>query len=679
LENFNQVILLDFPTVEHGGTGTSSIAGLKDALDYTISGLDDVAVGFPNALLAEQILVWNGTAWINEYNDRITLRVRNNNEVAMSKGDVVAVESAQNANLINVILADASQTSAMPAIGILEQDLAVGEEGIAITFGKVQGVNTSGLAEGEIVYVSPTTPGGVTDIRPTHDHYFVQNIGIVMRTNTNNGVIKVTGVGRSNDIPNANITTASGDADYIYIDDGGVFKKITPTNLGVGSGGGGVTDHSGLSGLTVGNDHPQYLLSSTYSDVSGFFPSITRTPASNSNFSSLSQWTEGSGAIGTDWTYLTNNSTDAENIREYRPDPFNGSSICWVAIDSDTTNQSEGGPISDFVAIDASYDYRYSVWLKQAPSNGSSTVGSIYWGPRNYNAAFPENGLTQLDGSTLTTNHYFVVNDRLGVPSEIDGTYNDWYLFTGHIQASSTPVPSSNRSDSGVYNLSGVKVNDSYNGDVMFSSTCSSIAMRVMHWNNTAGTNDELLVWDPRIDKLDGNEPSIKDLLKLFHNRVPEVVPSVTEGGLSVTGLLPCPHPQPFWYGQTTADSTASRSYDWGSTATETEVVCDDHFNWDSANSRLYVSSTGVYEVDVMFMIDGGSDFTAEVIVNVDGTGKNTTTHDYVSANSPSEYSGRWVGKIEAGSYITATFRDAAVVVSTSHEAGSTMIVKRLA
>jgi hypothetical protein len=169
----------------------------------------------------------------------------------MSKGDVVAVESAQNANLINVILADASQTSAMPAIGILEQDLAVGEEGIAITFGKVQGVNTSGLAEGEIVYVSPTTPGGVTDIRPTHDHYFVQNIGIVMRTNTNNGVIKVTGVGRSNDIPNANITTASGDADYIYIDDGGVFKKITPTNLGVGSGGGGSASLSGLTDTNI--------------------------------------------------------------------------------------------------------------------------------------------------------------------------------------------------------------------------------------------------------------------------------------------------------------------------------------------------------------------------------------------------------------------------------------------
>ena len=34
-------------------------------------------------------------------------------------------------------------------------------------------------------------------------------------------------------------TTSSGDADFVLIDDGGVMKKITPTDLGVGGGGGG--------------------------------------------------------------------------------------------------------------------------------------------------------------------------------------------------------------------------------------------------------------------------------------------------------------------------------------------------------------------------------------------------------------------------------------------------------
>ena len=31
-------------------------------------------------------------------------------------------------------------------------------------------------------------------------------------------------------------TTSSGDADFVLIDDGGTMKKITPSNLGIGSG-----------------------------------------------------------------------------------------------------------------------------------------------------------------------------------------------------------------------------------------------------------------------------------------------------------------------------------------------------------------------------------------------------------------------------------------------------------
>jgi hypothetical protein len=53
--------------------------------------------------------------------------------------------------------------------------------------------------------------------------------------------MKVAAIGRTNDIPNGVITTNSADADYVYIDDGGVFKKITPANLGIGGGGGSGT------------------------------------------------------------------------------------------------------------------------------------------------------------------------------------------------------------------------------------------------------------------------------------------------------------------------------------------------------------------------------------------------------------------------------------------------------
>ena len=247
--------------VVHGGTGVSSIAGLKAALDYNLSGLDDVAVGFPDALAANQILVWNGTAWINEYNDKTEMRVRNGTASAMSKGDVIAIQDAHNQNLVNVILADASQTSAMPALGVLEQDLAAGEEGIAITFGKVQGVVTTGFTEGATAYVSPTTPGGIVDSRPTADNHLVQNIGIVMRAHASNGAIKVTGIGRANDIPNdvsSNIASnTSAIENSAQLSDVSVELSSLVSSI----------HHGDLSGLGD-NDHPQYVLSSTNSALS---------------------------------------------------------------------------------------------------------------------------------------------------------------------------------------------------------------------------------------------------------------------------------------------------------------------------------------------------------------------------------------------------------------------------
>jgi hypothetical protein len=298
----------------------------------------------------------------------------------------------------------------MPALGILEQDLAAGEEGIAITFGKVQGVVTTGFTEGATAYVSPTTPGGIVDSRPTADNHLVQNIGIVMRAHPSNGAIKVTGIGRANDIPNdvsSNIASnTSAIENSAQLSDVSVELSSLVSSI----------HHGDLSGLGD-NDHPQYVLSS---------------------------------------------------------------------------------------------------------------------------------------------------------------------------------------------------------------------------------------------------------------------VPTMTEGGASVTGVGACPHPQPFWYGETVTSATAARSYLWGDSTTSTiETVCDDHFQWDSAG-KLYVSSTGVYEVDCMFVVYAASDHEMETSIEVDGVTQNATQKNHFH-NYKNEYHIRWVGKISAGSYISARNKDVAVVISSRNLPGSTMIVKRLA
>ena len=136
----------------------------------------------------------------------VILRVKNSTGSPMSKGQVVceAVSATPpNGNLIEVALADNNGTNTMPALGILNEDLdAAGgnnDEGDAIMFGKVSGIDTSAFSVGDEVFVDDT-PGGLTTTKPTGVKY-IQKVGVVIRDDDSNGTIEVFGAGRVNDVP----------------------------------------------------------------------------------------------------------------------------------------------------------------------------------------------------------------------------------------------------------------------------------------------------------------------------------------------------------------------------------------------------------------------------------------------------------------------------------------------
>lgn len=137
----------------------------------------------------------------------VILRVKNSTASAMSKGQVVceAVSATPpNGNLIEVALADNNGTNTMPALGILNEDLdaagGANDEGNAIMFGKVSGIDTSAFSVGDEVFVDDT-PGGLTTTKPTGVKY-IQKVGVVIRDDASSGTIEVFGAGRTNDVPN---------------------------------------------------------------------------------------------------------------------------------------------------------------------------------------------------------------------------------------------------------------------------------------------------------------------------------------------------------------------------------------------------------------------------------------------------------------------------------------------
>lgn len=233
----------DVLAVNGAGNGIewSSTGGTNIELDE----LSDVTITSPTEL---QVLIYNGSEWVNGWPEVKMIQIRNDEGSTIPAGaPLYSRGEIGGSNRILVGIADANDSAKMPCIGIAYEEMNTTTT--KDNYGVVSGVyNTnltgfSGLSDGDIVYVknwtgTPTSASDVlTTTRPTDGSEEVQNVGIILKTNGTiiQGLL-VSAIGRSNDIPNATITTNSADADYVYIDDGNVWKKITPANLGIGAG-----------------------------------------------------------------------------------------------------------------------------------------------------------------------------------------------------------------------------------------------------------------------------------------------------------------------------------------------------------------------------------------------------------------------------------------------------------
>ena len=214
---------------------TAFITNLTSNVVMNINQLNNVTITTGN-LVDQQVLRYDAGSgdWVNGNTDRNFIRVFNGTGSAIAKGKAIYIYDSHNNNVSNVALAQSNDPSTMPSVGITLNQIANGAEDYAVSYGKVQGVNTTGFQEGETVYVSNTVPGGISNVKPystINSVDQIQNIGICVKAATN-GVVFVTGVGRSNDIPNANVVTSNGDLNYVYVNEtNNDMLKIAPTNL----------------------------------------------------------------------------------------------------------------------------------------------------------------------------------------------------------------------------------------------------------------------------------------------------------------------------------------------------------------------------------------------------------------------------------------------------------------
>ena len=206
-------------------------------------------------------------------------------------------------------------------------------------------------------------------------------------------------------------------------------------------------------------------------------------------------WATGTGGQS---GYGGNGSSSEQNRVLVTDDPWGRNSVTWRTT-PDATSGADGGWNSSYYPIDNNSTYRYSVWVRRYTAG---TGGTFYMG---MNPAPIRN-----DNNASQGNPYFTY------PSIASLTQNQWYLVVSHVFPH-TYTAGLRHPDSGWYE-NGVKISDKSYGNIggqdsRWASSTTSAMHRSYHYYTT-NVNSGIELAYPRVDKIDGKEPSIKELIE---------------------------------------------------------------------------------------------------------------------------------------------------------------------
>jgi hypothetical protein len=115
--------------------------------------------------------------------------IRNNTGASIAKGSVVFVTGATG-SVPTIGLSKADSINTLPALGILFETTGNNSFGRVMLIGNIENINLSAYNTGDLLYVSPTVAGGLTNIKPTYPNY-AQSMGVVLNNGVGNGVLQV--------------------------------------------------------------------------------------------------------------------------------------------------------------------------------------------------------------------------------------------------------------------------------------------------------------------------------------------------------------------------------------------------------------------------------------------------------------------------------------------------------
>jgi hypothetical protein len=219
----------------------------------------------------------------------------------------------------------------------------------------------------------------------------------------------------------------------------------------------------------------------------------------------------------TDYPTTSVSSTISDSIG-WDTNPWNEQELIWDMknheVSAITWNGGFNGPLT---RIDPTKTYRCSIWLnrKVAGSNGT-----FYFGTNGVNSLGQNVGVCGPADGSANTNPYFIAFN--GNHPFISNRIGQWVLVVGHIHPAGSPIGSVHP-NSGLYVRSGNGLTYApISGDFIWraDNTMSNLRSYLFYCSDRSVRQQFLR---PRIDVVDGNEPSIEDLLNNRENTVSEL------------------------------------------------------------------------------------------------------------------------------------------------------------
>jgi len=127
------------------------------------------------------------------YATKLKTQVYNNSGSTIAKGSVVYINGRHSSNLPTILLAEGNnEANSYKTFALVENDITNNNSGIVIQAGNIGNLNlpTSTYTDGDILYLSPTVPGGYTttkSLAPNH----ICKLGSVTRAHPTQGSIEI--------------------------------------------------------------------------------------------------------------------------------------------------------------------------------------------------------------------------------------------------------------------------------------------------------------------------------------------------------------------------------------------------------------------------------------------------------------------------------------------------------